>query len=363
METNYSTNIYQEGYICNKDRIVITTENMEVFNSHLEKNSGMKVVGTHSGAFHADEVLATTMIKFTSDFKNSWIIRSRNYEILKKADLVCDVGGIYNPSTNRFDHHMKEFTETFDDVLKIRMSSAGLIYKYYGKIIIENILNTWGVLEENRQNINKIFDKLYLNFIAYIDGADNGVNQYPDDVQPRYANNTSFCSRIGRTNPEWNEENQDQSQRFKIAQDIAEDEFLNQLKFISKSYIPAYSIVKSAIDNRYSVHESGKIILFEKSCPWKDLLYNIEEELNIKGHIEFAIYRVNDTDFRVQTVPITSGNFKFRRGLPEPWRGLEKEKLAEISGIDDIIFVHASGFIGGAKSFVNAKRMAIESLM
>ena len=85
---------------------------------------------------------------------------------------------------------------------------------------------------------------MYVNFIASVDGADNGINQYPDDIKPRYTDNTNYDSRIRRMNPEWNEEKADQIERFKLAQDIAEDEFFHQLKYVAKSFIPAYSISK-----------------------------------------------------------------------------------------------------------------------
>ena len=48
--------------------------------------------------------------------------------------------------------------------------------------------------------------------------------------------------------------------------------------------------------------------------------------------------------------------------LPEAWRGKRGEELATISGIGDIEFVHATGFIGGAKSYESVLRMARFSL-
>lgn len=164
------------GFIKNTDRIVISTEDIEVFKTVAKQNEGKRIVCTHSGAFHADEVLATTLTKFSTEFKDSWIIRTRNNEIHKLADLVCDVGGIHDPSAHRYDHHMKEFTLVYDDILKIKMSSAGLVYKHLGKNIISNLLKGMGIYEQNKDNIQKIYDKVYVNFIAYVDGADNGIN-------------------------------------------------------------------------------------------------------------------------------------------------------------------------------------------
>lgn len=43
----------------------------------MEKNS--LIIGTHSGVFHADEVVACTMLtKFTKKFKDCKIIRTRD---------------------------------------------------------------------------------------------------------------------------------------------------------------------------------------------------------------------------------------------------------------------------------------------
>jgi len=42
-----------------------------------------------------------------------------------------------------------------------------------------------------------------------MDGIDNGVNQYPDDVQPRYQVRTDLASRVGRLNPAWNDKTTD----------------------------------------------------------------------------------------------------------------------------------------------------------
>jgi uncharacterized UPF0160 family protein len=62
-------------------------------------------IGTHSGNFHCDEVLACTMLLYTDKFANPLIVRSRDTDILSKLDLVADVGAEYNSQTLRFDHH------------------------------------------------------------------------------------------------------------------------------------------------------------------------------------------------------------------------------------------------------------------
>jgi len=50
--------------------------------------------------------------------------------------------------------------------------------------------------------------------------------------------------------------------------------------------------------------------------------------------------------------------FENRLSLPEPWRGLRDEELSKVSGIEDCIFVHMSGFIGGNHTKAGALQMA-----
>mgnify|MGYP004717087023 CR=1 FL=1 len=54
-------------------------------------------------------------------------------KVLEKLDAVLDVGGIYDPSHDRYDHHQKGFEEVFGHGFNTKLSSAGLVYK------VENI--------------------------------------------------------------------------------------------------------------------------------------------------------------------------------------------------------------------------------
>jgi hypothetical protein len=89
----------------NKNMIVLSTEKVEEAEALMVKESGTKTVGTHSGAFHCDEILACTMLKYTSTYKNFKIIRSRTEEIHNKVDILVDVGSTFDVEKNRFDHH------------------------------------------------------------------------------------------------------------------------------------------------------------------------------------------------------------------------------------------------------------------
>ena len=272
---------------------VISTEDFESVNfEELQKNG--TVIGTHSGVFHCDEVLACCLLKYTK-FANSTIVRSRNSEIHDKVDILVDVGGTFDEGKNRFDHHQREFDGYFnaEKYPGIKMSSAGLIYKYYGMEIIKNIAQKWEIELDSipDQDWDELYTKFYKSLILEVDAIDNGVNILnKDQGDPRYTIHTGLATRVGRLNPSWNVENPDESVQFKKAMDIAEEEFLSMLYSSLKIVRPAYEIVKSAYENRKEFHESGEMIWFPKSCPWKSHLFKIEEENDEQGLIKFAFF-------------------------------------------------------------------------
>lgn len=42
---------------------------------------------------------------------------------------MLDVGGVYDPAKDRYDHHQKGFEEIFGNGFNTKLSSAGLVYK------------------------------------------------------------------------------------------------------------------------------------------------------------------------------------------------------------------------------------------
>jgi uncharacterized UPF0160 family protein len=67
--------------------------------------------------------------------------------------------------------------------------------------------------------------------------------------------------------------------------------------------------------------------------------------------------------WRVQAMAVGPGRFESRRALPAAWCGLRDEELSKETGIDDCVFVHMSGFIGGNKTYAGALHMARKALL
>jgi uncharacterized UPF0160 family protein len=63
----------------------------------------MSTLVTHSGSFHQDELFAIATLMLV--FDDISVKRSREEKDIAEADFVVDVGGVFDPIKNRFDHH------------------------------------------------------------------------------------------------------------------------------------------------------------------------------------------------------------------------------------------------------------------
>ena len=218
-------------------------------------------IGTHNGSFHCDEALACGLLKLLPDYASSTILRTRNQSLLEQCAIVVDVGATYDPLRQRFDHHQRGFEEKFSEERATKLSSAGLVYKHYGKKLIEIVAQHERV-ELQPEIVEKLFVKVYNNFIEHIDGIDNGVPS--SDGEKNYSVTTSLSSRVGKLNPSWNSKDVDVSERFKQAVVLCLDEFLSNLAGMLHEWLPAREYVAKAIEKRKEVDSSEAIIRLER---------------------------------------------------------------------------------------------------
>ncbi|KAJ3507081.1 hypothetical protein NMY22_g17045 [Coprinellus aureogranulatus] len=324
-----------------------------------------KVIGTHSGTFHCDEALAAYMLKLTDTYRDAELVRSRDPAVLDTCDIVVDVGAVYDPAKNRYDHHQRGFEEVLGLGFNTKLSSAGLVYKHFGHEIIAKKL---GVPVED-SNVSLIYSLLYRDFVEAIDAIDNGIAQYSKDIEPKYRNRTDLSSRVARLNPKWNEpfSNAILDERFQVASALTGKEFMEQLEFYTTSWLPARQLVTELVNNsKKTVDPTGKVLLFDKFVPWKEHLFDLEKDASTgieEGAATYIVYPdESGGNWRVQAVPVSPHSFESRKALPEPWRGVRDDALSQLSGIDGGIFVHASGFIGGNKTKEGALTMAKKAL-
>ncbi|CAE8638952.1 unnamed protein product, partial [Polarella glacialis] len=300
----------------------------------------------------------------------SEVVRSRDAAVLEHLDIVVDVGGIYDTSKLRFDHHQRGFFETVDGEpgkatcpqeatgrWRTKLSASGLVYKHFGREVIAQLLGT------NAEQTKLIWEEVYERLLEAVDGVDNGVEI--SDGPPRYKDQSDLASRVHRLNPRWNEasNDDDQNRRFEQASSLCGSEFLDVLGEIAEAWLPAREKVKDSLEGRNKVHPSGQLLMLESGgLPWKEHLYALEREVGIAGHVKFVLYTDQAGMWRVQAVTAEGSLFTNRLSLPEPWCGVRDEALVSISGIPGCTFVHANGFIGGNSTYEGALAMAAKTL-
>uniref|UniRef100_M4BK47 Uncharacterized protein n=1 Tax=Hyaloperonospora arabidopsidis (strain Emoy2) TaxID=559515 RepID=M4BK47_HYAAE len=333
--------------------------------SSLSENTAKKYIGTHNGTFHCDEALAVSMLKLLPKFAAHDILRTRDEAQLAQCEVIVDVGGVYEPETLQFDHHQRSFNGTFDNRIT-KLSSAGLVYKHFGREIIQVLAAPTTALDE--EMLDLLHRKAYETFIEHIDGIDNGVeaaSASEGTLKYNYQVSTSLSSRVSYLNPRWNEDQSGDrfNEQFQQAMYLTITEFTDAIHDLVQSWVPARAIVEKAVNQRFETHKSGEIVHFPDYCPWKSHLHDLEAKLLIQGQIKFVLYNDPTGNMtRVQALNVAPGTFALRKGLLPAWRSLRDKELSQVAGIDGCTFVHNAGFIGGNRTFEGALEMAVKSI-
>jgi len=340
--------------------------------SAAKRAAPSKRIGTHDGTFHCDEVTACFLLRQLPEYSDAEIIRTRNPKVLETCDIVVDVGGEFDRSKHRYDHHQRSFEHTFASLCpekpdwRIKLSSAGLVYLHFGRRVL-GLLTGLGAADAgsaDTQLLDKLYDKMYENFVMEIDAVDNGVAVA--DSKLLYAQTTGLSARVSNLNAWWNapsEENSASAEmaRFEQAMALVEREFRDRVHFYQACWWPARRLVDEAMASRRAdVRPDGQILVFGSGgCPWKAHLLELEEEAAEKGVVKYVLYPDQNGKWRVQCVPLgDDAPFQNRLTLPEAWRGLRDAALSSALGLDGCIFVHAGGFIGGHEHRDGALAMA-----
>ncbi|MBC8427260.1 MAG: MYG1 family protein [Proteobacteria bacterium] len=304
------------------------------------------IIVTHNGSFHADDVFSIAALKLL--FTNVEVIRTRDPKIIEKADIVVDVGQVYNHDLKRYDHHQKGGAGVHEQT-GIKMSSIGLIWKHYGLGIIKNVLEELNIIHPI-EILKQIADRINWNLIQLIDAGDTGMaihEQIYNGVQPY-----TISQIISNCNPDWNsDEDFTFDEAFEEALILAKPIIVNEIH-CSEANISARSHVLEYIQEAQT-SKNPRVIIFKQHMPWMGtVIKNTYDEL-------YVVYPgPTGEDWRIQCIPDKVGSFGKRKPLPESWADLEHEKLNKIIGIDDATFAHGARFIAGAKSLESVLKMA-----
>lgn len=272
-----------------------------------------KTIVLHDGIFHADDVVCAALFQIKYGKDNCEIIRTRNQEKIESADIVADVGMVYNPESNRFDHHQAD----------VPVYANGVKYAACG-MVLENIRFESGLVQY-----------LLDNGLYQVQALDNG-----QEIDSLVASPFVFVSHMNAT-WEFGVYSTAQSIAFNIAVDMARTILVSMIdSYESKK--KAAGIVKEAIKTA-----SENNIVLEQYVPWQDAVI---EYNNSKPAITTVVFQSKPGDWKVQVVPKEKGSF-------EAWVELDPEKCAAIPGF---VFCHAAKFLAGFTTKESALR-AVET--
>ncbi len=348
------------------------------------KRGGKVRVVTHGGIFHADDVCACVLLGMIFGFSSLEIIRTREEKYFKKADFVVDISQKFDAGQNGwkfFDHHQNL---TFKRDGGWPYAAFGLLFKYLGVLITGDI--------ETAEELDNVL-------IRHVDATDCGYipdsravaawkncgddilrgvksmslkNKAKDDIQIFIARNSrnppsySLSKAISAFNANWDED-VDQNNQFCKAMDFAKNVLERELARIKSNRHGHDELAKKICE---ADKNQDEILVLNKYIPLGS------EEL-CKSSVKFVVFP--DTGGKVQfdakAVPPESGSFDKKIPFPEQWcnitikdesiiddpeelRKIKEAKLQQVTGVEDAVFCHRSGFIAGAKTVNGAIKLA-----
>ena len=296
-----------------------------------------KILVTHPGGFHADDLFAAATLSIAFDGRVK-IIRTNDSEIIAKGDAVFDIGLISSPEIDRFDHHQKGGAGERENGLPY--ASFGLVWKKYGEQICGS---------------KKVADRIDRKIVQPIDASDNGVDISKPlfDGIVRRGVEKVFMDKI----PTWKEKGLNIDKIFTEQVKEVKKFILREVK-ISKDEEEGNQII---IDS-YNKSQDKRIVVLDISLPrnlYQDSLASLPEPI-------YVIMPTGDgNSWKVEAVIKNIGTKECRKPFPENWRGLtnKDDSLKEVTGISDVIFCHKSGFTMQAVSKESALALAEKALI
>lgn len=261
--------------------------------------------GTHDGPFHADEVSACALLLLANLIDRQSMVRSRSEERLAQCEFVCDVGGIYDPSQKRFDHHQADYLG--------ELSSAGMILAY---------LCEQGLLSEEQ-------------YLCLRDGVIAGVDA-DDTGRMKPIRGLSTFSQII-------------SQMLPIAYEALDEEFdlafLEAVDFAMSLFSRMLERLRYTIGCRDEVkgamEKGGELLLFHRKLPWLENFFALGGE----SHPALFVIMPAGSHWKLRAIPPTyEERMAVRLPLPAQWAGLANGQLEKVSGIPGAIFCHKARF-------------------
>lgn len=277
----------------------------------------MKIIATHDGTFHADDVFAISLL--LRKFPHSEVIRTRKPDLLEAADIRVDVGMRYCPPTD-FDHH-QDLSECRADGRPY--ASCGLIAKDFKDDLFPS---------------TEVYLRLDRILFSSIDAQDNGmdvyapVNGYSVYDMPRFV--ASFRPSARSTDGlDLLAVESMYTQAFMTAVGVASSLIEREI-CLAEDWLEDQEIVERAI----TTAQSSPIVVLPRFAPWQELVINHSDA-------EVVVFPDGRSGtWVVQTVPERIGE-NSPALMPNEWGGKRDLELEALSGIEGAVFCHKGLFM------------------
>lgn len=275
--------------------------------------------GTHNGSFHADEVTACALLLLFDLVDRSKIVRTRDLEILKGCDYVCDVGGVYDATLHRFDHHQSNYLGN--------LSSAGMVLKY---------------LKDEKYIDEKLFYYLNSSLIIGVDAIDNGK------ITP-LVGHCSFSAVVANFIPT----------RYNAEEHSIDSAFFQALDFVYghlKRLVEKFHYIQECRETvRREMEKQRSVLLFDEPMPWMESFFDLGGE----HHPALFLVMPTGKQWKLRGIPPSyDKKMQVRLPLPKEWAGLMGDDLRQKTKLPGALFCHKGGFI----SIWETKEEALKAL-
>ncbi|WP_099827217.1 MYG1 family protein [Oceaniglobus indicus] len=280
---------------------------------------------THSGGFHADEVLSSVVL--TRLFPDAVVVRSRDESWITPAAsrIVYDVGRNYDPEALIFDHHQRPNPLREDGQ---PYSSFGLIWRHFGR----DYLRALAVPEADIENVHRGFDQ---GFVLPVDMLDNGA------LEPSVAGvlaGMTLPVLLETLKPVFDERDETADDRaFLDALPVARA-FVEAAIRGRAAKLRAEHMVLQAIEAAGTSH----VLELPMGMPFRSAIEKAGAD-----HLLFVVHPRGD-DWALTTIRKSGDSFAARADLPETWAGLTDAELEKASGVAGAKFCHNARFIAVA---------------
>ncbi|KZX92348.1 MAG: MYG1 family protein [Sulfitobacter sp.] len=290
---------------------------------------------THSGGFHADELLSSVIL--TRLYPDATLLRSRDVQWITPGAgrIIYDVGRDYDAEASIFDHHQRPGPLREDGQ---PFSSFGLIWQHYGR----DYLRSFDLPDADLEDIHRSFDQ---GFVLPVDLIDNGA------LEPSVAGPLAGMTLpvlLETLKPVFDERGEDADDRAFMAALPVARAFVEAAIKGKAAKRRAESMVMQAIE----AAGSGRVLELPTGMPFRSAVEKAGAD-----HLLFVVHPRGD-DWALTTIRKSGDSFEARADLPEAWAGLTDAELEAASGVPGAKFCHNARFIAVAATREAALRMA-----